>query len=238
MVSYCHQRLSSCCCGQGLVVSYYLIMLLWSGVRGQLLSSTIIIMLLRSGVHWWSAIISSCCCGQGLVVSYCHQRLSSCCCGQGFIGGQLLSHHVAVVRGWWSATISSCCCGQGLVVLDHHLTVVSGWWLVIDTFFRRTLSRSFRENEENGKISEMVIWMSISRGKGPWRNVKPLLVGNTTNRSGNACANRPGRFVSMSHRAMKLQTTNLVMQFRHSTRFATNKNMQVMARCLHAKVVK
>ena len=68
------QLFSSCCCGQGLVVSYshhvavvrgwwwaILIMLLWSGVGGQL--------------------FSSCCCGQGLVVSY--------------------SHHVAVVRGWW-----------------------------------------------------------------------------------------------------------------------------------------
>lgn len=68
-------------------------------------------------------------------------------------------------------------------------------------------------------------------GKGPWRNVKPLLVGNTTNRSGNACANKPGRFVSMSQRAMKLQ-------FRHSTRFETNRNIQIMARCLHGKVVK
>ena len=68
-------------------------------------------------------------------------------------------------------------------------------------------------------------------GKGPWRNVKPLLVGNTTNRSGNACANKPGRFVSMRQRAMKLQ-------FRHSTRFETNRNIQIMARCLHGKVVK
>lgn len=75
-------------------------------------------------------------------------------------------------------------------------------------------------------------------GKGPWRNMKPLLVGNTTNRSGNACANKPGRFVSMSQRAMKLQTTNLVTHFPHSTRFETNKNIQIMARCLHSKVVK
>ena len=67
----------------------------------------------------------SSCCGQGLVVSYCHQRLSSSAIiimllWSG-VGGQLLSHHVAVVRGWWSA---------------------------IDTFFRRTLSRSFRANQD------------------------------------------------------------------------------------------
>ena len=55
------------------MVSYLIIMLLWSGVGGQLLDHhlTVVscfIMLLWSGV-----------------------------------GGQLLSHHVAVVRGWWSA---------------------------------------------------------------------------------------------------------------------------------------
>ena len=79
------------------------------------------------------------------------------------VGGQLLSHHVAVVRGWWSAIVTSCCCGQGLVVsychimllwsgvggqlLSHHVAVVRGWWSAIVTFFRRTLSRSFREEK-------------------------------------------------------------------------------------------
>ena len=69
MVSYCHpgvggQLLSACCCGQGLVVSYYqhvavvrgwwsaIVTMLWSGVGGQLLSS--------------------CCCGQLLVVNCAH----------------------------------------------------------------------------------------------------------------------------------------------------------------------
>ena len=64
-----------------------------------------------------------------------------------------------VVRGWWSAVVimllwsgvggqllSSCCCGQGLVVsYCHHVAVVSCWWSIAHTFFRRTLSRSFRE---------------------------------------------------------------------------------------------
>ena len=37
------------------------------------------------------------------------------------VGGQLLSHHVAVVRGWWSTIVTSCCCGQGLVVSYWHV---------------------------------------------------------------------------------------------------------------------
>ena len=56
------------------------------------------------------------------------------------VGGQLLSHHVAVVRGWWWTILvtllrsgvggqpfSSCCCGQGLMVsYSHHV-----WWSAI-----------------------------------------------------------------------------------------------------------
>ena len=90
------------------MVSYCYIMLLWSGVGGQLLSLHVAVVR-----GWLSAIVTSCCCGQGLVVSYCHIMLL-----WSGVGGQLLSHHVAVVRSWWSA---------------------------IDAFFRRTLSRSFRE---------------------------------------------------------------------------------------------
>ena len=101
------------------------------------------------------------------------------------------------------------------------------------------------KSAENGDFRS-ALDVDFQREKGPWRNVKPLLVGNTTNRSGNACANKPGRFVSMSQRAnveiraraLKLQTANLVMHSQHSTRFETNKNIQIMARCLHAKVVK
>ena len=48
------------------------------------------------------------------------------------VGGQLLSHHVVVVRGWWSGIVTSCYCGQGLVVnYFHHITVVRGWWSTI-----------------------------------------------------------------------------------------------------------
>ena len=57
------------------------------------------------------------------------------------VGGQLLSHHVVVVRGWWSGIVTSCYCGQGLVVElfsshhcgqglvvnhSHHVAVVRG----------------------------------------------------------------------------------------------------------------
>ena len=59
--------ISSCCCGQGLVVSYYLIMLLWSGVGGQLLSHHVAVVR-----GWWSAIESSSYCGQLLVVNCAH----------------------------------------------------------------------------------------------------------------------------------------------------------------------
>ena len=81
-----HSQLSSCC-GQGLVVSYLIIilsyhltvvssfiMLLWSGVGGQLFDHQSYCGQLFHHVAvvrgWWSAIISSCCYGQGLVVSY------------------------------------------------------------------------------------------------------------------------------------------------------------------------
>ena len=100
MVRVGGELLTPFCCGQGLVVSYCYhlavvkgwrsaidIILLWSGVGGQLLTS---------------------CCGQGLVVSYCYhlavvkgwwpaidiillwsgvggQLLLSSCCGPGFV---------------------------------------------------------------------------------------------------------------------------------------------------------
>ena len=45
------QLLSSCYCGQGLVVSYLIIMLLWSGVGGQLFDHHLTVVR-----GWWSAI--------------------------------------------------------------------------------------------------------------------------------------------------------------------------------------
>ena len=109
------------------------IILLWSGVGGQLLSSCC------CGQGLAVSYDSSCCCGQGLVVSYyssscCGHWLvvsyySSCCCGQGLVasyliiillwsgvGGQLFDHCLTVVRNWWPT-----CCGQELVVNCAHV---------------------------------------------------------------------------------------------------------------------
>ena len=172
------------------MVSYCLIILLWSGVGGQLLSHHVaVVNVWWSAIFshqiavvrgWWSAIVSSDCCGQGLVVAI----VPSDCCGQGLVvsyclimllwsgvGGHLLSHQIAAVRGWWSAIIgSSCCCGQGVgghlfsshccgqglvVTYSHQIAVVRGWWSaivsscwwsILHKFFRRTLSRSFQEH--------------------------------------------------------------------------------------------
>ena len=106
----------------------------------------------------WSAILSrssqlSCCCGQGLVVSYC------------------LSYHVAVVRGWWSAIVWSAIVLSFAVVRGWWSAIVwsaivlsfavvrgwwsaivlSCWWSILHEFFRRTLSRSFREKTPHPK---------------------------------------------------------------------------------------
>ena len=149
---------SSCCCGQGLVVSHSHHVAV---VRG-----------------WLSAIFSSCCRGQGLMVSYCLimllwsgvgcQPFSSCCCGQGLVvsyflimllwsgvDGQLLSHHVAVVRGWRSAIVSSCCCGHRLVVhYSHHVAVVRGWWSTIVIMFGGQLSTRSLEGPFRGAFGK------------------------------------------------------------------------------------
>ena len=60
--------------------------------------------------------------------------------------GQLLSHHIAVVRGWGSAIVTSCCRGGfsychimllwsevGGQLLSLHVAVVRGWWSAIVT---------------------------------------------------------------------------------------------------------
>ena len=152
IILHSFSQLSSCC-GQGLVVSYYhhfaqlfsAIILLWSGVGGQLLSSFCTAFLsyhLAVVKGWWSAII---------IILHSFSQLSSWC-GQGLVVSYY--HHLAVVRGWWSAIIIilhsfsqlSSCCGQGLVVsYYHHLAVVKGWWSSMLPFFRRILSQRFRE---------------------------------------------------------------------------------------------
>ena len=62
------------------------------------------------------------------------------------VGGQLLSYHssflsFAVVRGWWSAIVLSFAVVRGW----WSAIVLSCWWSILHEFFRRTLSRSFRE---------------------------------------------------------------------------------------------
>ena len=82
------------------------IILLWSGVGGQLVSSCS-----SSSQQPFSATLLSC--------SHSQQPFSAAILSsssQQPFSAALLSDHLAVVRGWWSAIISSCCCGQGLVV--------------------------------------------------------------------------------------------------------------------------
>ena len=91
------------------VVSCF-IMLLWSGVGGQLLSHHVAMV-----KGWWFAIWASCCYGQGLVVSF----WSSCCYGQGLVVSYWSSwcYGQGLVVSYWS----SCCYGQGLVVSYWHV---------------------------------------------------------------------------------------------------------------------
>ena len=86
ILSRSSQPFSACCCGQGLVVSYCLIICCGQGlvVRYCLISYCLII-----------------CCGQGLVVSYC----LIICCGQGLVVSYCLISYCVII-----------CCGQGLVV--------------------------------------------------------------------------------------------------------------------------
>ena len=91
---------------------------------------------------WWSAIVLSfaVCCGQGLVVNYGLIMLSRSS-QQIFslsyhllwsgVGGQLLSYHL--LRS-----------GVGGQLLSYHVGGLC-WWSILHEFFRRTLSRSFRE---------------------------------------------------------------------------------------------
>ena len=99
----------------------------------------------------------------------------------------LLSYHVAVVRGWWSAIVWSLAVVRGwwsaivssfavvrgwwsaivwsAIVLSFAVVrgwwsaiILSCWWSILHEFFRRTLSRSFRE-----KHSEELIWIEGKR---------------------------------------------------------------------------
>ena len=143
------------------------IMLLWSGVGGQLL----VVSHSRSSQQIFSADLLQQIFSADLLSRSSHQIFSAVLLSrssQQIFSANLLSYHVAVVRGWWSAITAilsrssqpSCCCGQGLVVsfwwsaIVLSFAVVRGWWSaiilscwwsILHEFFRRTLSRSFRE---------------------------------------------------------------------------------------------
>ena len=57
----------------------------------------------------------------------------------------LLSRSFAVVRGWWSAIVLSFAVSFAVVRGWWSAIVLSFWWSILHEFFRRTLSRSFRE---------------------------------------------------------------------------------------------
>jgi len=106
------------------------------------------------------------CCGQGLVVSYCliilvvyTQQISAAdflskSSQQIFsadllsiFSADLLSRSFAVVRGWWSAIVLSFAVSFAVVRGWWSAIVLSFWWSILHEFFRRTLSRSFREKQ-------------------------------------------------------------------------------------------
>ena len=141
-------------CAQQSCCQIFDIILLWTGVGGQLCGLTSGDDHLAVVKGWWSAIsqkfhtvillwagvgvvgyFTSCCCGRGVVVSYVVSLVANI---------SLL----AVVKSWWSTFsqvfhiillwsrvggqlllryFTSSCCGQGSVV-SHHLTVINSWW--------------------------------------------------------------------------------------------------------------
>ena len=74
--------------------------------------------------RWWSAIVLSI----AVVRGWWSAIVSSFAVVRGWWSAIVFSF--AVVRGWWSAII-----------------VLSCWWSILHEFFRRTLSRSFREKQ-------------------------------------------------------------------------------------------
>ena len=64
----------------------------------------------------------------------------------------LLSRSFAVVRGWWSAIVLSFAVSFAVVRGWWSAIVLSFWWSILHEFFRRTLSRSFREQQIKNKL--------------------------------------------------------------------------------------
>ena len=82
---------------------------------------------------WWSAIVLS---------------FSSFAVVRGWWSAIVLSFSsFAVVRGWWSAIVLSFAVVRGW----WSAIVLSCWWSILHEFFRRTLSRSFREKIQHAQ---------------------------------------------------------------------------------------
>ena len=64
----------------------------------------------------------------------------------------------AVVRGWWSAIVLSFAVVRGW----WSAIVLSCWWSILHEFFRRTLSRSFREKNKEERRT-IKIFLSFQR---------------------------------------------------------------------------
>ena len=115
---------------------------------------------------------------------------------QQIFSADLLSYHVAVVRGWWSAIVWSLAVVRGswsaivwsaivlsfavvrgwwsAIVLSFAVVrgwwsaiVLSCWWSILHEFFRRTLSRSFREKNWKWKSVGWLTSKIIVIRKGP-----------------------------------------------------------------------
>ena len=95
-------------------------------------------------------------------------RSSHCliiCCGQGL--------SFAVVRGWWSAIVLSFAVVRGW----WSAIILSCWWSILHEFFRRTLSRSFREKGQKSSLFPSVHDLSsIFCGVFPPKNTIPQRV--------------------------------------------------------------
>ena len=132
------------CCGQGLVVSYCLIILIICCGQGLVVSYCLIIccgQFSRSSQQIFSAEFLSRSFSADLL-SRSSQQIFSFAVVRGWWSAIVLSFlSFAVVRGWWSAIVLSFAVVRGW----WSAIVLSCWWSILHEFFRRTLSRSFRE---------------------------------------------------------------------------------------------
>ena len=102
-----------------IVLSFAVVRGWWSAIVLSFLSFAVV-------RGWWSAIVLSFL-SFAVVKGWWSAIVLSFAVVRGWLSAIVLSF--AVVRGWWSAIVLSC------------------WWSILHEFFRRTLSRSFREND-------------------------------------------------------------------------------------------